>query len=98
MPGPYSALCFVHAIPAGFTISDVPGLSASVLPGVSSVMICDPQCSFFNEPTPNLINRLGWAKYMQPLVANTCQLDGYYLEPQWEVFSLGCNVNVGCGS
>jgi hypothetical protein len=98
MPGPYSALCFIHAVPAGYTIDDVPGSFPAVLPGFSSLIVCDPQCSFFNEPESTLLNRLGWAKYMQPLVPNTCQPDGYYLEPQWEVFSLGCNLNPTCGS
>lgn len=96
IPGTFSALCFIHAVPAGFTVGDVPGASASVLPGQSTVIVCDPQCSFFNEPDANLLNRLGWAKYMQPLVANPCQPYDTGLVPQWEVFSLGCAVNPSC--
>ena len=94
--GPMSALCFIHAIPAGFTIDQVPDVSPAVLPYDSTVIVCDPQCSFFNEPWQSLLNRLGWAHYMQPLIPNSCQPGPYPLVPQWEVFSLSCNITLNC--
>ena len=91
-----SAICYVHSVPAGFAITDVPGVSINPTPGQSSIIICDPQCSFFNEPPSSLAGRLGWAAYMQPLIPNTCQPYPYALQPQWEVFSLSCNLNASC--
>ncbi|HEY3968474.1 MAG TPA: hypothetical protein VGM05_28255 [Planctomycetaceae bacterium] len=96
IPGTMTALCYVHAVPSGFTIEDVPEVSIDPTVGESAVMVCDPQCSFFNEPASSLVARLGWAAYMQPLTPNTCQPYPYSLTPQWEVFSLSCNLNPTC--
>lgn len=99
--GTMSAICFIHAVDAGFTLADVPGLanlefSGNPFPGTPNIIVCDPMCTFFNEPQAGLTNRLGWAKYMQPLIANTCQPNAAYLTPQWEVFALNCVLNPQC--
>jgi len=99
--GTMSAICFIHAVDAGFTLADVPGkanleFSGNPFPGTPNIIVCDPMCTFFNEPQAGLTNRLGWAKYMQPLIANTCQTNAAYLVPQWEVFALNCVLNPQC--
>lgn len=99
--GTMSAICFIHSLDAGFTLADVPGKAnlefpGNPFPGMPNVIVCDPTCSYFNEPQAGLTNRLGWAKYMQPIVPNTCQPDAAYLSPQWEVFALNCVMNPLC--
>ena len=96
-----SAICFIHAVDAGFTLEDVPDLAnlefpGNPLPGTPNIIVCDPNCSYFNEPQAGLTNRYGWAKYMQPLVPNACQPNAAYLSPQWEVFALNCVMNPQC--
>ena len=99
--GTMSAICFIHAVDAGFTVDDVPDLAnlefpGNPYPGTPNIIVCDPLCMFFNEPAEGLTDRLGWAKYMMPLVPNTCQPDVSYLAPQWEVFQLNCVNNPSC--
>lgn len=97
--GTMSAICFIDAVDAGFTLADVPDKANIELPGFpagENVIVCDPLCAFFNEPAGGLSDRYGWAKYMQPLVPNTCQPTYAYLAPQWEVFALNCVANPEC--
>lgn len=89
---PYAALVFPIAVTAGFKLTDVAGLTP-----LGTVVVCDPTCSFFNEPASNLLNRYGFAKYMQPLYQTICQPGYYPAAPQWEVISLACAVNPVCG-
>lgn len=88
---PYSAICFPLSIPPGTTKSQIPGLQP-----LGTITVCDSNCTFFNEPSGNLINRLGWAAYMQPLGTTVCQPVYYDVVPQWEVFELSCGGNPAC--
>jgi len=79
-----TALGVIIATPNGCQLCDLP----ETLLGCTVIEIHDPSGCYFNEPADSLFNLEGWARYMQP-VSNT----SYPIAPQWEVFSLCCQLN-----
>ena len=86
--------CFVVAQ----VISLPTGRSAASLPDIdtednNSVLVYDKTGCFFNEPPEDLVNRIGFAEYMNHLEDGPCPDTFGEL---WTVISLCCNEDV-CG-
>jgi hypothetical protein len=83
-----TALGEIRARPFGCGIDDVPDTSV----GGTVIEICDPGGCYFAAPNEELIGRMGWAKYVQPIGEVVCQPGEGSPVPQWEVLSLCCDM------
>lgn len=81
--------CYVDArvisVPFGVSVSDLPDVDEA---NNNAVRIYDRTGRYFNEPPEDLVNRIGYAVYMQPLEDGPCP-DTIF--PSWECISLPCN-------
>jgi len=76
--------------PYGCGIASVPN---TVSDGYA-IEVCDPAGCFLNDPEEVLVGRDGWAHYMEPIPGSTwCQDGTYDLQPEWQVYSLCCQVD-----
>jgi len=85
-----TALCVILSRPYGCGIASVPN---TVSDGYA-IEVCDPAGCFLNDPEEVLVGRDGWAHYMEPIPGSTwCQDGTYELQPEWQVYSLCCQVD-----
>jgi len=85
-----TALCVILSRPYGCGIASVPN---TVSDGYA-IEVCDPAGCFLNDPEEVLVGRDGWAHYMEPIPGSTwCQDGTYDLQPEWQVYSLCCQVD-----
>ncbi len=86
--------CFVVArvisVPSGRTAASMPDVDVD---DNNSVLVYDKTGCFFNEPPEDLVNRLGYAEYMNHLEDGPC---GDTFGELWTVISLCCNEDQ-CG-
>lgn len=92
-PSTRSVRAEILSVIAGQTVAQQP---AQIEGSPGQIYICDPAGCNFNEPEADLLDREGWATYMQPQPgeAPLCQpyADSDYNppDPQWEVQVVCC--------